>query len=130
MGGLVESETCCFAVALVNGTAEVLSPCISQEALTHFPRVVKRVGCVCAALRLNAAHMRGLQQCLMGSPLLIVPPEWHSGVSLVSFHFLTMESCRKKFEDLCGECAPLQLNEVKALEKKVNTHLSKMGFVW
>ena len=25
---------------------------------------------------------------------------------------------------------PLQLNEVKALEKKVNTHLSKMGFVW
>jgi len=25
---------------------------------------------------------------------------------------------------------PLQLNEVKSLEEKVNTHLSKMGFVW
>ena len=25
---------------------------------------------------------------------------------------------------------PLQLNELKSLEEKVNAHLTKMGFVW
>ena len=25
---------------------------------------------------------------------------------------------------------PLQLNELKSLEEKVNAHLSKMGFIW
>ena len=36
----------------------------------------------------------------------------------------------KELADRYETPLPLQLDEVKALEKKVNAHLSKMGFVW
>ncbi len=36
----------------------------------------------------------------------------------------------KELADRYETPSPLQLEEVKALEKKVNAHLSKMGFVW
>jgi type I restriction enzyme M protein len=36
----------------------------------------------------------------------------------------------KELADRYETPLPLQLDEVKALEKKVNAHLAKMGFVW
>ena len=36
----------------------------------------------------------------------------------------------KELADRYETPLPLQLDEVKTLEKKVNAHLSKMGFVW
>ena len=99
----MELETQCFAVAVVDGSVQVLLPFIADDVKRRNPHVTVGIEYAVDALSNDQFILMQLYQCLLGSQLIISTPEWYSGASEMLFYCLNDDARLRKFRDLLGE---------------------------